>query len=108
MLTVDHLKRALAEASRCVAPDDSPSQVLHQARSREWVRCLAGQLKGLYAEEPDVRVFHKGDDANRLEFGLNELLYDICICRTAPCPSARQGKTLRYVTKALWQVESEF
>ena len=56
----------------------------------------------------DVRVFHKADDPNRAEFGLNELLYDICVCQTATCSSARQGKELRFVTKALWQVESEF
>jgi hypothetical protein len=108
MLTVEHLTRALSEATRCSVPSDAPLQALHQARSREWVRCLAGELKRLYSDDPDVRVFHKGDDANRAEFGLNELLYDVCVCRTAECPSARQGKTLRYVTKALWQAESEF
>jgi hypothetical protein len=58
--------------------------------------------------DPAVRVFHKGDAENRADFGLNELLYDVCVCQTAACPSARQGKTLRYVTKALWLVESEF
>lgn len=69
---------------------------------------MADELRRLYSNEPDVRVFHKGDDGNRAEFGLNELLYDVCVCRTDECPSARQGTLLRYVTKALWQVESEF
>jgi hypothetical protein len=72
------------------------------------VRCLAGELQRLYADERDVRVFYKGDAQHREDFGLNELLYDVCVCQTATCSSARQGKTLRYVTKALWQVESEF
>jgi len=68
---------------------------------------MAEEFRKLYPE-PDVRVFCKWDDCNRGEFGLNELLYDVCVCRTETCLSARQGKTLRYVTKALWQVESEF
>ena len=62
----------------------------------------------------DVRVLFRNnpDEANRADFGLNELLYDVCICRTAEHPSAsggpRGGRALRYVTEALWLVESEF
>jgi hypothetical protein len=108
MLTVEHLKRALVHPSQCGVPDPPSPGSLHQARSSEWVRCLAGELKQLYADSPDVRVFHKGDGGNREDFGLNELLYDVCVCQTAPCASARQGKTLRHITRALWQVESEF
>jgi hypothetical protein len=108
MLTLEHLKRALQEAAKCDASDTSPSaQARHARRSREWVKCLATELKG-FSEDPDVRVFFKGDPQNREDFGLNELLYDVCVCETKSCPSARRGKTLRYVTKALWQVESEF
>ena len=88
-------------------------QSLHQRRSGEWVRCLAHELKTLVAhgeEGDDVRVLFRNnpDEQNRADFGLNELLCDVCICRTAQHPSARGGRTLRYVTGALWLVESEF
>ena len=107
MLTAELLERALADAGKCVSSDGKSPQALHAARSRAWVKCLGEQLRAL-CSEPDVRVFCKSDDCNREEFGLNELLYDVCVCRTETCSSARGTKTLRYVTKALWLVESEF
>jgi hypothetical protein len=108
MLTVENLKRALANANNCDQSEATTPQELHQARSSAWVRCLGEEFKQLYAREPDIRVFHKWDPENRTAFGLNELLYDVCVCRTAECDSATQRKKLCYVTKALWQVESEF
>ncbi len=113
MLTLDHLRRALKKATGCDSPG-SPEllsmQSLHQRRSGEWVRCLAHELKTLVKDEGDVRVLFRNnpDEQNRADFGLNELLYDVCICRTAEHPSARGERTLRYVTEALWLVESEF
>ena len=119
MLTLDHLRRALKNATACDSPGSPEllsAQSLHQQRSSEWVRCLAHELKTLVGkggegeDERDVRVLFRNnpDEANRVDFGLNELLYDVCICRTAEHPSARGGRTLRYVTEALWLVESEF
>ena len=113
MLTLDHLRRALTKATACDSPG-SPElvsmQSLHQRRSSEWVRCLAHELKTLVGDNPEVRVLFRNnpDEQNRADFGLNELLYDVCICRTAEHPSARGGRTLRYVTGAEWIVESEF
>jgi hypothetical protein len=113
MLTLDHLRRALKNATACDAPgapEPLSLQGLHQQRSSHWVRCLAHELKTLVKDEGDVRVLFRNnpDEANRSDFGLNELLYDVCICRTAEHPSARGGRALRYVTEALWLVESEF
>ncbi|HEV2292947.1 MAG TPA: hypothetical protein VGR35_03775 [Tepidisphaeraceae bacterium] len=113
MLTLDHLRRALKRATACDSPgspDLLSAQSLHQRRAGEWVRCLAHELTTLVKDEGDVRVLFRNnpDEANRADFGLNELLYDVCICRTAEHPSARGGRTLRYVTEALWLVESEF
>src|SRR5687768_16474533 len=111
MLTLDHLRRDLKKATTCDSPE-SPSllsmQSLLQQRSGEWVRCLAAELRTLVKDDDDVRVFYRKDETNRADFGLNELLYDVCICRTAEHPSARGGRTLRYVTEAVWLVESEF
>lgn len=111
MLTVDHLRRALKQATACDSPgspDLISMQSLHQRRSGEWVRCLAHELTTLVKDEGDVRVLYRNNEANREDFGLNELLYDVCICRTNQHPSARGGRSLRYVAEALWLVESEF
>ncbi len=111
MLTLDHLRRALKNATACDAPgspDPLSLQGLHQQRSSHWVQCLAAELRTLVEDEGDVRVFFRKDETNRADFGLNELLYDVCICGTAEHPSARGERTLRYVTEALWLVESEF
>ena len=116
MLTLDHLRRALKNATACDAPgspDPLSLQGLHQQRSSHWVQCLAAELRtlirgGQEGDDGDVRVFYRKDETNRADFGLNELLYDVCICTTAEHPSARGGRTLRYVTEALWLVESEF
>jgi hypothetical protein len=113
MLTIDHLRRALSKAKACNSPgspDLLSAQSLHRQRSSEWVRCLAHELTTLVGDDPDLRVLYRNnpDEANRADFGLNELLYDVCICRTAEHPSARGERALRYVTGAAWLVESEF
>jgi hypothetical protein len=102
MLTVEHLEEALAKAYECKSQPGWSQQRLHSERSREWVKCLADELRKLNSD-PDVCVFWKGNEKNRREFGLNELLYDVTVCKTK-----KDGKGPRYVTKALWQVESEF
>jgi hypothetical protein len=91
--------------SPCVAAERG---VLHRERSRAWVESLANEFRGTLAGDPEIRVFSKGCHANREEFGLNEPLYDVLVCRTATVESAVHGKTLLYVREALWQVESEF
>jgi hypothetical protein len=119
MLTLDHLRRALKNATACDSPGSPEllsSRSLHQQRSSEWVRCLAHELKTLVGKgageegDEDVRVLFRNnpDETSRADFGLNELLYDVCIVRTAEHPSACGGRSLRYVTKAAWLVESEF
>jgi hypothetical protein len=55
-----------------------------------------------------VRVFSKHHTGNRLDFGLNELLYDVLVCRIGRVLSAVHRKELLYIDQALWQVESEF
>lgn len=104
MFTAQHLKRALlnAAAREC----SGTLQQLHAARSAAWVSCLAEELRSLY-EGTHVAVFTKYDERNRDRFGLNELLYDISICETSTMKSPGQGKELHYITRALWQIESE-
>src|SRR5207248_1386226 len=76
-------------------------------RSRVWVDALARQFRQTIAE-PDVCVFSKYDKTNRERFGLNEMLYDVCVCRAGSVTSPVHGNTLHYICKPLWQVESEF
>lgn len=119
MLTLDHLRRALKKATACDSPGSPEllsAQSLHQRRASEWVRCLAHELTTLVAkggggaDEANVRVLFRNnpDKQNRAEFGMNELLYDVCICRTAEHTAVRGERMLRYVTGAVWLVESEF
>lgn len=95
------------KAARRQPPESSDKRILHAARSRDFVAALGDQLGALHAEEPDVRVFTKHDERNRGEFGMNELLYDVTVCRTASVDSTAQGKRLHYVQAPIWHVESE-
>ncbi|MCD6452983.1 MAG: hypothetical protein J7K77_01685 [Dehalococcoidales bacterium] len=99
-----------AQAERDVV---ASTQVVHQDRVRHWVESLADQLRRYYEAwpgkiNPDIRVFSKDYDKNKRDFGLNEYLYDILVCRVGKVTSAKQGKELCYIRKAIWQVESEF
>jgi len=90
-------------------PDEgSTTGQKHRNRSKNWVEALGAGLREHYNNQPNVRVFTKHYGENRLEFGMNEILYDVMVCETAYTKSATGGKQLAYVTKALWQVESEF
>jgi hypothetical protein len=83
------------------------TQHLHAARSRNFVTALGDQLGALYTGQPDVRLFTKHDESNRADFGMNELLYDVTVCRTATVKSAATSRELQYVTAPIWHVESE-
>lgn len=90
-------------------PDEGerPFQV-HRNRSKNFVESLADQFRKHFSSEADVRVLSKHYSANRGDFGLNELLFDVLVCRVATVPSATESATLTYVTHGTWAVESEF
>ena len=83
------------------------SQDLHRKRSHFWVKSLAKQFRDHYEKDNSVRVFSKDYSKNRKDFLLNELLYDVCVCRVDKVVS-KQKKELYYIKDVLWQVESEF
>jgi hypothetical protein len=90
-------------------PITAPSkQQLHRERSKQFVESLASHLRSELDDEADVAVLSKHNDENRARFGLNELLYDILVCRTGTTQSASGGELLTYVTRGLWAIESEF
>lgn len=118
-------------ARRPVVADNDLLQVIHRAferavalavditmplgrqnakRSQNWVTCLRNEFDAAYHEAGDkaVRAFCKACRDNKVDFGLNELLHDVCVCRVATVPSRTHNKPLMFVTDVLWQVESEF
>lgn len=101
------LVTSFAEARRVPVEANSP-QALHRARSRSWVEALAAQLRTFYSTDDSIRVFSKHHAGHRAEFGLNELLYDVLVCRVDTVLSSGQRKMLWYVKETLWQIESEF
>ena len=76
--------------------------------SQKWVDQLARQFQRKYPVNLGYRVFWLGNPENRADFGLNELLFDIAVCRVSRAKSAVHDKDLRLVSQSIWQVESEF
>jgi hypothetical protein len=85
----------------------TPGRV-HREKSAQWVECLADQFRSLYRADRSVRVFSRADNSNRDDFGTNELLHDVCVCRVGQVRSAVRGRALFFIREVLWQVESEF
>ena len=96
------------ERARAAKVKASERGALHAERASAWVEALCEQFRRCFQDEPDVRVFSKHYYGNRADFGLNELLYDIAVCRVGTVTSSANKRTLLYVREALWQVESEF
>jgi hypothetical protein len=72
------------------------------------VEALATEFRAAYWGERDVRVFSQSHTANRLEFGVNELLHDVTVARYRTVRAPQHHKDLSYIAEVLWQVESEF
>ncbi len=100
------LESALADAVKAKLVAATP-QLLHRARSQAWIAALARHLRLQYSGN-SFRVLSRYDTTHRAEFGLNELLYDVLVCRVGNVPSARHRKSLTYIKEVIWQVESEF
>ena len=101
------LNEALQQAQS--EPDtDKTTQKINLNRSRSWVKALAEQFKKRYEGDPEIRVFTKSEYSNRKDFGLNELLHDILVCRVGEVESSLHKKQLYFIKEVLWQIESEF
>ncbi len=103
------LDRALIEAVSMTKNLPFNNQQGNRKRSSQWVESVANQFKSIYQEDESIRIFSKGFPGNRELFGINELLYDILVCEiNVDLKSPSQKRKLAYITKALWQIESEF
>lgn len=111
VFTEDDVKQLLQESLTLAQaePEKGNSvQEINRNKSQSWVRVLAEQFRNHYQGDPDIRVFSKDNYSNRRDFGLNELLYDIVVCRVGEVASVKHRKTLYFIKEAIWQVESEF
>jgi hypothetical protein len=105
------LKKAIEAAlATAVARKDegNASGVIHRNRSKHFVEVLADALRQEYSSQPAIRVFSKHYEANRREFGMNEVLYDVLVAEAGYTEPIRGQQKLAYLRKALWQIESEF
>ena len=111
MFTEQDVKQLLQEAlkhAQSKPKKGSTIQQINMNRTRYWVEALAKQLKKRYAGDSEIRVVSKTDPSNRKDFGLNELLYDILVCRVGEVESSIHKKKLCFIKEVLWQIESEF
>jgi hypothetical protein len=106
-----NIKQILQQSLKLAAasPDSGENlQFIHRNRSQNFVKTLAAQLREEYRDQKNVFVLSKDFGETRTEFGLNELLYDILVCETSHVASVIEKETLTYITKAIWEIESEF
>ncbi|MFC1952344.1 hypothetical protein ACFLV8_01725 [Chloroflexota bacterium] len=101
------LQDALNQAQSYSDAGNTP-QKINMNRSLNWVKAIAEQFKKRYEGDPEIRVFSKSDPSNRKDFGLNELLHDVLVCKVGEIESSMHKKKLCFVKEVLWQVESEF
>lgn len=95
------------EAVKALVMGTSASS-LARARERAFVRRLIDRLQSNFNDD-DHRIFASSQRGNQSDFGSNQLLYDIAVCRIGEgVTDARQSESFRYVAKALWQIEVDF
>ncbi len=111
VFTEQDVKQLLQEALQQAQSEPDTGKTtkkINLNRSLCWVKALAEQFKKRYKGDSEIRIFAKTDYSNRKDFGLNELLYDILVCRVGEVESFVRGKKLLFIKEVLWQVESEF
>jgi hypothetical protein len=101
------LQEALRQAKSRSDKGDTTQQV-NMNRSRNWVEVLTKQFQKCYEGDSEIRIFSKINYSNRKDFGLNELLHDVAVCRVGEVESSIHKKKLCFIKEVLWQVELEF
>lgn len=95
-----------SSAAKALVMGTSPL-ALSRARERAFVKTLADKLESEFAGE-DIRVFSQFGRGNKRDFGTEQLLSDICVCRIgAGRTGARHSQDFLYVAEALVQAEVE-
>ena len=111
VFTETNVKQLLQETLQQVKsyPDSGKTtQKINMNRSRNWVQALTEQFKKKYDGDSRIKIFSKSDNSNRKDFGLNEILHDVLVCKVDEVESSVHKKKLCFIKEVLWQVESEF
>ena len=111
VFTEQDVKQLLQEALQQAQSEPDTGETIKNInlnRSQYWVKALAEQFKKRYEGDSEIRIFTQTDYSNRKDFGLNELLYDVLVCKVGEVESFVRGKKLLFIKEVLWQVESEF
>ena len=83
-------------------------RALARARERAFVKALAERLQDCFAQD-DVRVFSAYGRRNVDDFGSEQLLFDIAVCRAAYGQTAeRTPEDFVYIAETLWAIELNF
>lgn len=95
--------------AKAMTAENPSEQVENRNKSKNFVEALAGEFRKSYSCDKDskISVFSKHYEKHKVDFGLNELLFDICICEVERTPSASGRRELSFVKKGLWAIESE-
>ena len=101
------LEKSFHDAVKALTMGTSQSALI-RARERAYVKTLVGHLQREFDAE-DLRVFAPSQRGNAADFGTNDLLYAIAVCRIGRgATSARKSEEFLYVAEALWQIEVAF
>jgi len=89
--------------------DPSNQQDDHNTRSMKFIGNLTDSLVEYFKQNEGNLIvgFSKGSPYNN-EFGLNEFMFDIHICRYDFTESSIHGKKIPYIVEPILQLESEF
>ncbi len=94
------------KAAKALVMGTSPD-ALTRARERAFVKALAHQLQHEFSGD-DIRVFSRFGRGNLGDFGTEQLLSDICVCRVDGARTGeRQSREFLYVAEVLAQVDIE-
>jgi len=95
------------DATKSMVMGTSPT-ALARARERAYIKTLITHLEDEYSGD-DMRVFSAYQRGNEDDFGTEELLFDIQVCRVGITETAdRKKDELHYIQGAVWQIETDF
>ena len=108
-IVLKSFKSAFMDAIQRSTGKPDTRKVENKRRSAEFVECLAGELRKYYQEEDRYRVLSKQySNESHNDFGLNELLYDIFVCKIDHINAVRKTDAeLVFVKEGIWAIESE-
>lgn len=115
-ITEQNLKRKIQTAWEAALSTLNPREGLdsgeeddHQEFSSKWVSEIAKEFQKEYSPDDGYRTFSASIDENKKEYEINELLYDVMVCKIETIPSLQHNPIeLETFVDVEWQIESEF